>query len=240
VSRRIFLEIDDAGSDRAGLSAISRILAAGPAVDGVSILAAGPFAAEACELAACSGLSVSVHLNCAEPPFLSCREFPRASSIALAPSRYLPAIEREWRLQIERLTALGAKPSGIDSHRHLHHLPGLAGLSIRLAKEYGIGRMRTAVLPDRLSRFPSGLVLDALGRRLRKLASGAGLESPVAMAGFGAAGRLSREYLERLRLPEGIVELVAHPSAVAIWSPGQPAELDLLTSDWFREWKSGS
>ncbi len=234
--RSVFLGIDDAGSSVAVDRAVEACAAAG-VLDGVSIVGSAHDPAGVCAVASAHGISVSAHLNILEPPLLV-MEPVSAASLILG-GRFLAArIEGEWRAQIERLLSLGAMLTGLDSHRHVHHLPRLGEVAIRLAQEYGIGRIRTAVLPDPLSR-PSGPVLDLLGGRLARRAAAAGLRTFDLMAGFGASGRLTRRYLEGLDLPECEIELVSHPATEPLWSPGQPLELALLTSDWFREWKSG-
>jgi len=232
----IFVSIDDAGSCAEVNEALERCAGAG-SVDGASILATGPRAAEACSLCIERGIPVSAHLNCVEPPMLTGSSFPAPLGLALSVRRWLPRLEAEWRAQIEKLIALGAEIAGLDSHRHLHHLPGMAELTIALAVEYRIGNVRTGVLVDPLER-PSGILLDALGRRTRRLAASVGIRTRTALAGFGRSGRVSRRYLERLRMPEGECDLVMHPSTRPVWSTGQPAELDLMTSEWFAGWKS--
>jgi len=235
--RRVVLVIDDAGSGDAVDGAVEACIAAGT-VDGVSILGSAPGAAGACRVAASAGLSVGAHLNAVEEPLLTMHpvSFERAVS---GGGGAREDIEREWRAQIELLVSAGAQISRLDSHRHIHHLPGLSGLIVKLAVEYGVPGVRAALVPDPFAR-PSGIFLRALARRLARLARHASLRVPDSMAGFGVSGRLNREYLERLRIPPGECELVAHPATRPVWSPGQPSELSLLTSDWFAEWKSAA
>jgi hypothetical protein len=231
----LFVSVDDAGSSKEVDDALRQCALAGT-VDGASVLATGPGFAGACATAMEHGLAISAHLNCSEPPFITPVAFPGPIALAARSSAWLPRVEAEWRAQIERLLSCGALVTGLDSHRHLHHLPGLAELTLRLAKEYRAGVVRAAILPDRLAR-PSGLILDSLGRRLARLASAAGTRTRSCMAGFGASGRVTRRYLEGLSLPRGECELVMHPATSRVWSAGQPGELELLLSGWFREWK---
>jgi predicted glycoside hydrolase/deacetylase ChbG (UPF0249 family) len=231
----VFVNIDDAGSSSEVNEALLRCARAG-AADGASILATGSEAADACSICMEYGIAVSAHLNCVEPPFLTGGTFPRPAFLALRARRLLGRLEAEWRAQIEKLLSLGALVTGLDSHRHIHHLPGIAEMTIALAAEYRAGVVRAAVLPDRFSR-PSGPILDSLGRRTAALAAAAGIRTRVAMAGFGASGRVTREYLERLGLPDGECELVMHPATRPLWSAGQPAELELMLSEWFGTWK---
>ena len=54
----------------------------------------------------------------------------------------------EWKAQIEKFIAIaGKKPTHIDSHHHVHMLPWLNHIAVRLAKEYDIPmRQRAQVL----------------------------------------------------------------------------------------------
>jgi hypothetical protein len=231
----LFVSIDDAGSTREVDEAITKCSRVG-VVDGVSILATGAEPGAACAIAMEHGLAISAHLNCVEPPFLTVDGFPHPVLLASRSRTWLARLEAEWRAQIEKLLSFGALVTGLDSHRHLHHLPGVAEMTLRLALEYGAGVVRAAILPDRMSR-PSGMILDALGRRIARLASAVGIRTRPCMAGFSAGGHVTREYLSRLRLPPGECELVMHPATRPVWSSGQPGELDLMLSDWFGEWK---
>lgn len=231
---RIFVTADDAGMCRDVDEAVS-VLARARRIDCMSIMAAGPGAAAAVSLSHEHGIAVSVHLNCVEPPFLTDSALPGMAGLCLRTARWLPAVEAEWRSQIEMLLSMGALVTGLDSHRHVHHLPGLDDLVLRLASEYGAGVVRVAVLPDRLGRL-SGVLLDHLARRLKRKAGAAGIRTREAMAGFAVSGRVTSRYLEGLDLPDGEVELVMHPAVRPVWSEGQPAELELLMSDWFGRW----
>lgn len=234
-ARAVSLVIDDAGSHAAIDEAVRMCIESGT-VDGVSILGSAPDAARACGLVSGSAAGVAVHLNAVEAPLLTMEPLS-IPALLLRAGKVLDDVEREWRAQIERVLSLGAVVSRLDSHRHVHNLPGYSSLAIRLALEYGAGRIRAAILPDPSAR-PSGPILHLLGRRLAREALSAGLYTPACMAGFGASGHMSRSYLERLRLPPGECEVVAHPATEKVWSDGQPSELELILSEWFRRWKT--
>lgn len=207
----------------------------------LSLLATGPALNGALEIACRSDLQISVHLNCLEPPFLTDAAFPGSPAGWMLRGKSLTAVvTSEWRAQIELVLSSGAMITRLDSHRHTHMLPGLRGIILDLAEEYGVGSVRTAILPDRLRR-PSGLVLDRLGRSFGRAASARGVRTPAAMLGFSRSGNVTREYLQRytdLISGDGETELVMHPAGVPVWSEGQPGELSLLTSHWFRDWIS--
>lgn len=236
---KVTVTIDDGGMDQAVNDAALECIEAG-VVHRLSILPTGTSVSGACAMAMEHGIQVSVHLDCCRGPFLlEASSFPGTPAAWWAAAGKLaPAVRSEWSCQIERLLAEGAMVTCADSHRHLHHLPRLREVFLEIAEEYGIGTVRAAVLPDRMSRFPAGLILDRLGRRLRKAARDRGLHGASVMLGFGACGSLSRGYL-RKHLPEqGAVEaeLVTHPATRAVWSRRQPLELEFMLSEWFAEW----
>jgi len=126
----------------------------------------------------------------------------------------------------------------LDSHRHTHMVPGLRDIVLDLAEEYGIGTVRSALLPDRWARA-AGPILDRLGHAFSKRAAARGIGTPGGMLGFSRSGSVTQEYLLKygdiLKKDEEI-ELVMHPAEVPVWSQGQTDELSLMTSDWFRDW----
>jgi chitin disaccharide deacetylase len=235
----VLVTVDDMGISPAVNEAAARCIAAGT-VGCLSMLATGPCFDAAAELAAAAGKAVSVHLNCVEPPFLTGGlNPPRSIAGWVGGSRRLsPEVASEWRAQIEKVLSAGLMITRLDSHQHMHHLPGLSRVILELAGEYGIGSVRAAILPDRWAR-PAGPMLDYLGRRLASMAGEAGIGTPALMLGFSRSGRLTMDYLKRWgeRLPGGHeTEFVTHPAVVPVWSEGQPGELDLLCSDRFRDW----
>ncbi len=229
--------IDDGGLHRSITGAIEACAERG-AVDRVSVVATGPEWREACTAASSAGLDLSVHLNCVEPPFLCGGRFPSSYTGWICAARRLAEdVRNEWSMQIEKLLSAGFELSRLDSHRHLHHMGGLREVILDLACEYGIGSVRASILPDRFSR-PSGLVLNGLAVRFARLARSRGVVTTASVLGFSRSGRVDRTYLERFhsRLPQGECELVMHPALEPVWSEGQPGELEMMLSDWFREW----
>ncbi len=226
---------DDLGLSRHVDEAVRRCLEAG-SVHRLSVLAAGPTAGAAMELASSCDAAVSVHLDCIEGPFLTGASFPGSTaSWALSARRLASEVRREWSAQIERVLSRGLMVTGLDSHRHVHHLAPLREVVLDLAEEYGAGTVRAARLPDRAARV-SGRLLDRLGARLAAEAAARGLGTPSCMLGFSASGSVSRAYIERYYEGgpgEGSVELVMHPSVEPVWSGGQPGELALMLSPWF-------
>jgi predicted glycoside hydrolase/deacetylase ChbG (UPF0249 family) len=126
-------------------------------------------------------------------------------------------VERELRRQIEALLAAGLKVCHANGHQHLHVLPRVHEVVLRLAAEYGIAFVRTPV--DRqppgvpLSRRLAVGVLGRYGRTaLRRARAGAGPRAGDATIGISEAGHLTvGRIVQLLSLVEGVTELVCHP-----------------------------
>ena len=119
---------------------------------------------------------------------------PLGSVLASGLTRRLPLaeIEAEIRRQLAAFTEhYGAAPAHIDGHHHMHQLPGVAEVIIRLAREAGGGRtwVRSCREPARsiLRRgvgAPKALLLSALGGGIARQASRA--DVPVNQGFSGA------------------------------------------------------
>jgi chitin disaccharide deacetylase len=165
----------------------------------------------------------------------------------------LVEVEGEWRAQIERILASGIRPSHLDSHQHLHGLPGLAALSQRLAEHYGIAWVRVPLESPRvwLRSTPPGLGRVVGGATLGccwLLARLAGARKPrrgtPRFLGFHDGGRLDHIRLQRLLgdlQPGEVYELMCHPGLtpdeprLRVWQYGHQGELEALTAPSLRE-----
>ncbi len=118
-------------------------------------------------------------------------------------------LETELRAQVERLLATGLRVVHLNSHQHLHLLPGVFEIVARLAREHGIPVVRIPNEPA-AGLSPRGLqlrALNALGRRARGRVA-----SPDRTVGVLAAGHLTAAPLRQaLAHVEGMTELVCHP-----------------------------
>jgi predicted glycoside hydrolase/deacetylase ChbG (UPF0249 family) len=128
----------------------------------------------------------------------------------------LRQVELELRRQIEVLLEAGLDVTHANGHQHLHVLPGVLEVALRLAVEYGIAFVRVPI--DRQLRgvplARSVLVhgLGCLGRRARRRARTHGVATNDATIGIADAGHLSPARLaEFLPLVDGVTELVCHP-----------------------------
>ncbi len=154
-------------------------------------------------------LDVGVHLTLvAERPLLPHRSsltgddgrFPASAGAFLR--RWLTGrirradVQAEWSAQIERVLDHGIRVTHLDSHQHVHILPGLADLSLQLAARYNIPFVRVPVEDLRGDRWPSlhgiNRMLGATALRaswkLARLAGARAVETPTA-ALLGVSGR---------------------------------------------------
>lgn len=115
-------------------------------------------------------------------------------------------LETELRVQLERLLATGLRVVHLNSHQHLHMLPRVFEIVLRLAEEHAIAAVRIPREPE-VRLTPRGLqiaALNALGRR-----AGSPVDRTV---GVLVAGHLNPARLRRcLDRVEGVTELVCHP-----------------------------
>jgi len=214
-------------------------------VTSASVLANGTAFLAALELArAMPGIGVGVHLNlsdgapAAEPETVTSllnedgafAGGPEGLLLRMARrSVELSEVEREWDAQITLVREAGIAPTHLDGHKHVHMLPGLFEIALRLAKRHGIAAIRVAheesslrtALGARRERH-GGIVmrqgvqargLKLLARDAREIAERAGIAAADYFCGIAQTGELTREGVERLlrTLPEGTTELMVHP-----------------------------
>jgi predicted glycoside hydrolase/deacetylase ChbG (UPF0249 family) len=130
---------------------------------------------------------------------------------------HLDEVERELRRQIEALLGAGLTIRHANGHQHLHVVPRVHEVVLRLADEYGIAFLRIPIdRQPRRVKWPRRFALVALSR-LGKAAQRRTHRHPRLRAGDGTigiaeAGHLTVERITRL-LPrvQGLTELVCHP-----------------------------
>jgi predicted glycoside hydrolase/deacetylase ChbG (UPF0249 family) len=141
----------------------------------------------------------------------------------------LAEVEREWDAQIAKVKEAGISPTHLDGHKHVHMLPGLFEVALRMAKKHGVSAIRIAHEESRLRSLLSaseGLQksvqlkqgmqargLKLLARDARKMAERAGIASADYFCGIAQTGVIHREGVERLLagLPNGTTEFMCHP-----------------------------
>jgi hopanoid biosynthesis associated protein HpnK len=135
-------------------------------------------------------------------------------------------IEAEFRAQIEKICRAGIQPTHLDTHKHSHAHPRVMAALGRVAREFGITRVRKPVENLRDSwrtnrsegagRFKNLMVaatVRIVALRFNAISREYGLRSPDHFLGLALTGRLSGAALCRLidTLPDGRTEIMVHP-----------------------------
>lgn len=213
-------------------------------VTSASLLANGPAVEEGERVAReLPSLGVGVHLNLSDGmPVLPPAEIsglvgkdrrlccgPEKLLLRLARGRVTPAeVEREWDAQIRKIQGAGIEPTHLDGHKHVHMLPGLFPVALKLAKRHGIGGVRVSLESSKLRAalaegnanaavvLKQGIQargLKVLARNAREQAERAGIAVADYFCGIAQTGELTAAGVERLlhSLPEGTTELMCHP-----------------------------
>jgi chitin disaccharide deacetylase len=141
----------------------------------------------------------------------------------------LDEVEREWDAQMRKVRGGGITPTHLDGHKHVHMLPGLFEIAVRLANQHGIRGIRISHEDSRLrallwsgtqpniavlvKQAAQARALKFLARNARDLADHAGLVTTKYFCGIAQTGALTRDGVENLlqHLPEGTTELMCHP-----------------------------
>lgn len=132
----------------------------------------------------------------------------------------LDEITDEFTAQIDRCVALGVSPVFLNSHEHVHMLPGVYGVVVRLARQRQIQFVRHSS-PDWFhSTSNAGLVRNALVQGLSWLQKANGLEvNAPRMLGLSVSGKLNLQYLKAVGprlVPGKPAELMCHPGRCEI------------------------
>ena len=130
-------------------------------------------------------------------------------------------IKAELSAQIERGLSTGLTITHLDSHQHLHVLPGLIDIVIELCKKYGIEKVRvpaenitwTGGYAADLGRVVGRLGLTACSELARKKLKNSGILFPDHFFGMLAGGHLNETLVETIidNLPDGYNEIMTHP-----------------------------
>jgi predicted glycoside hydrolase/deacetylase ChbG (UPF0249 family) len=214
-------------------------------VTSTSLLANGPAFAGAVAISRSNPeLGIGVHLNLSDgSPTAPAKEVkgllgkggeledaPESLLLKIA-GRKLQAheVEHEWDAQVQKVRDAGIQPSHLDGHKHVHMLPGLFEIALRVAKRHHVRAMRVAHEDSTLRAALSagkgrdkGVILKQgvqarglklLARDAREMAERAGIATSDYFCGIAQTGVFTREGLARLLeiLPEGTTELMCHP-----------------------------
>ena len=131
----------------------------------------------------------------------------------------LEEVRRELAAQLRKVEATGVPISHVDSHQHMHTLPGILDIVLDLAARAGIRAVRTPRTPlfagafGGLGQLVGRLGLSTLARLAACKAHRRGLLTPDHFAGIVAGEAVSEGELLHLiaHLPQGTTEVMMHP-----------------------------
>jgi chitin disaccharide deacetylase len=249
--KQVILNADDFGltrgvnegiirAHREGILTSATLMANGPAFDdAVERAKANPRLGVGCHLVLSGGMSVAPREKIVSlaGPDGALPESLAALVLKVTSGRVRTAdIETELRAQIEKIRAAGVEPSHVDTHKHTHTHPRVMSVVARVARAYGISRIRNPIedLRDswrttrsdglgRILNLAASCAVQSVGFQFKTLSRKYGLLSPDHFLGLAATGRLSAAALAQLMeaVPEGRTEIMLHPG---VWEP----ELDKL------------
>jgi hypothetical protein len=249
--RRIVLCADDYAISPAVSSAI-RDLIARRRINATSVMVVAPSfsRSEAAALRQAAGdhASIGLHLTLTAPfrpasqhftPLRRGAFFPLASMARRGLSRALiPALlDAEIAAQFAAFhDAFGRAPDYVDGHQHIHVFPQISEALLRVVKRAAPQAwVRQCGRAVRKNLEPKGLVLDALSRRLARLAAAHGVRTNPAFAGtyaFRANADFAKLFPSFLdSLPDGGL-VMCHPGKV----DAELSRLDPLTNLREREY----
>jgi hopanoid biosynthesis associated protein HpnK len=245
-------------------------------VTSTSLLANGlAFASGVATAKSAPGLAVGVHLNLSDGAPVADREsVPNLlndeglftagpESLLLRRARRglpLNEVEAEWDAQIQKVRDAGIAPTHLDGHKHVHMLPGLFEIALRLAKRHDIGAIRVSLEASSLraalsagNKKRASLVLKQgvqarglklLARDAREQAERAGIATADYFCGIAQTGQLTLAGVTQFlkSLPEGTTELMCHPGyadaalqkTATRLQDSRQTELDILTNTEIR------
>jgi len=137
----------------------------------------------------------------------------------------LEEVEVEYQAQIEKVLQAGIKPSHLDSHHHTHGLLGVQDVVLKVARKYGIDKIR--------------MVDNGPPESMR-----GGLQTTdyfeVGFFGEGATFKNLKKLLRNVK--KGSVEVMVHPGymdsvlpEISSYNKMRNVEKDILTSEELRE-----
>ena len=232
--KRLIVNADDFGLHAAVNQGI-RDAHSGGIVTSTSLMAGGAAFDEARAIARdCPELGVGVHLTLvgARPvasavASLVDGEGNFCASYPVFLRRYLQGtirrdeVARELAAQIEKVTRAGIRPTHLDSHQHLHVVPGISAIVLDLARRFAIPAIRIPAEPlgffgglsFSVGRVAGRSGLTVLAGLFRRRALAAGLRVPEHFFGMLAGGQLNEIALQTIlqQLPAGTAEIMCHP-----------------------------
>lgn len=232
--KRIIVNADDFGRHELINRAVERAFNSG-CLKSATLMAGGVAFDDAVKLARkISGLGVGIHFTLANGnPILPPNEIPslvteegifHADYVKFL-KRYLSGkislaeVRSELAAQLEKISRAGLTPTHVDSHQHLHHVPGIVEIILDLATASGIKAMRvvnTKIFDgelDSVGKFVGRLGLGSLAKFAAHAAHKRNFLTPEHFAGIVAGESVSENFMLKLieNLREGTTEVMLHP-----------------------------
>ena len=229
-NRRIIINADDLGFSVGVTDGILQCHREG-VLTSATLMTTMPDRDRAIELAkSAPTLGVGIHLCLTQgTPLTKCDaitrrgQFPR--SLPKLAFRLMHAAARdqaveEWSAQVAYAIDRGLRPTHVDSHKHIHHLPALQDAVLTVAERFGIRHVRCA---RELSPQP-GWARPALSYRiLMRCASGLARKMAAKnitatdwFYGLATTGRTTADVWRKLiaAAPPGVGEVMVHPGFI--------------------------
>ncbi len=150
----------------------------------------------------------------------------------------------EITAQFRAFAATGLTLDHVNAHKHFHLHPTIAGLIIKIGRQFGMNAARVPAEPNailnRIERVPQGLagkMLTPWTMLLRSRFARAGLLTPTQVFGLAWSGAMTEARLAGIlqNLPDGLSEIYLHPATASGFDGAAPGyryadELAALTS----------
>jgi len=202
-----------------------------------SIMANGDYFSEAIEgLKSRKGLGVGIHLNLTygkalqnNPVYTDSQGIFNLSYLKLMINsihdrEFLKVVEEEFEKQILRVIHTGISLTHLDSHRHIHLIPGIYRIVIKLAKKYNISRVRlineniidSISLSGRYNFILNGGIIKYLLLRTFTFIDvrHANLYQNIKFYSILYTGVVTGDILHKLKTSDKKYEIMVHPSII--------------------------
>ena len=261
---RLIVTADDYGASREVNEAVELAYREG-VLRAASLMPSAPGADDAVRRARANpDLRTGLHLVLVEGrPTRPARELPdltdadgffrRDMTACAADIFFRPAARRqllaEVRAQFEAYAKTGLPLDHVNTHKHFHLHPTIAGAILRVGRDYGLRASRAPVEPRRVLAAvdPAGApgpawVTEPWARLVRARFRARGVAVADQVFGLAWSGAMTTPRVAGLirRLPPGLTELYTHPATAAAWEGEAPGyayaeELAALTAPETRE-----
>lgn len=246
-ARGLIVTADDFGASHEVNDAVESAHRGG-ILTAASLMVAAPAASDAVKRArAMPALGVGLHLVLVEgrptlppaaiPDLVDKDGFFRTDMVRSGVAMFfLPYVRRQLAAEIEAqfqaFAATGLKLDHVNTHKHFHLHPTIAGLILKIGKRYGLNAVRVPYEPLETIRAiepdaPGSFVMELWARRLQARLTAAGIFAPDRVFGLAWSGAMTEERLCALleHLPEGVSEIYFHPATAGGFTLSAPGYL---------------